>query len=143
VTLTVAMIEASFRALLVTAVGLATLVKACLLAAGKAAIALSAITAGAQKENGAAFAAQANPQPENNLALARHARSAGTARHQQLIRVTLKSSLFVVARRGCHAGTPAVGAAGFHSQFPPFTLHYTVRRIPKDDQTDDSRLRRG
>lgn len=68
------MIEAPFRALLVAAVGLAALVKACLLAAGKAAIALSAITTGAQIENGAACAAQANPQPENNLAIARHAR---------------------------------------------------------------------
>jgi hypothetical protein len=73
-TLTVAMIEAPFWTLLVAAVGLAALVKACSLAADEAAIALAAVTVRTQKENGAAFAAQANPQPENNLAIARHAR---------------------------------------------------------------------
>lgn len=72
--LAVAMIEASFRALLVAAVGLAALMNACLLAAGQAAIALPAITARAQTENGVAFAAQANPQPENNLTIVGHAR---------------------------------------------------------------------
>ena len=72
--LPVAMIKASFRALLVAAVRLPALMNARLLTAGQAAIALSTITAGAQKENGAALAAQANPQPENKLTIVGHAR---------------------------------------------------------------------
>jgi len=71
--LPVTMIEASFQTLLVSAIGTASLVQPGLIAAGHAAIALSAITVGAEKENGTAFTAQANPLPQNHFAMRRHA----------------------------------------------------------------------
>ena len=73
--LTVAMIEPSFRTLLVAAVGAAPLAKSGLLAAGQAAVALSAITVRAEKESRAAFAGQAKPLPQNHFARNRHASS--------------------------------------------------------------------
>jgi hypothetical protein len=68
------MIEPSFRTLLVPAVGGASLPLSGLLAAGGAAIALSAITVRAEEKYGVTLAAQTNPQPENRFALHRHAR---------------------------------------------------------------------
>ena len=61
--LAVPVIEPPFRTLLVAAVGAAPLTKSGLLAAGDAAIALSAITAGAEEERGAAVGVQAKPLP--------------------------------------------------------------------------------
>ena len=71
--LPVAMIELSFRAVLVSPVGAAPLPESGLLAAGEAAIALTAITVGAQKKERAAFTAQAKPWPQNHFAMNRHA----------------------------------------------------------------------
>lgn len=73
--LTVAMIFPCFRTVPVPAIGAAMLTQPGLLTAGKAAIALSAVTAGTDKEHRLAFAAPANPLPENHFALLRHARS--------------------------------------------------------------------
>jgi hypothetical protein len=72
--LTVAMIEPSFRTLLVPAVGGPSLMLAGLRAAGEAAITLSAITVRAEEKYGVTFAAQTNPEPKNRFALHRHAR---------------------------------------------------------------------
>ena len=70
--LAVAMIEASFQAPLVSAIGTAPPPPG-LIAAGQAAIALPAVTMGTEKENGAAFTAQANPLPQNHFVRRRHA----------------------------------------------------------------------
>ena len=73
--LPVAMIEASFRTLLMSPVGTTPLTDSGLLAAGEAAIALAAITMGAQKKQRAAFTAQTKPWPQNHFANNRHAYS--------------------------------------------------------------------
>jgi len=69
------MIQPPFRALLVPAIGAAPLTEPGLIAAGQAAVALSAIAVGTEEENGAACTAQANPMPQNYFARRRHARS--------------------------------------------------------------------
>jgi hypothetical protein len=60
---------------LVSAIGTAPLTESGLIAAGDAAVALSAVTVRTEKENGAAFIAQANPLPQNHFAMNRHASS--------------------------------------------------------------------
>jgi len=71
--LPVAMIEPSFRAPLMAAVGSALLLPPGSGATSEAAIALSAIAAGAQEEHRATFAVLANSLPENHFAMNRHA----------------------------------------------------------------------
>jgi len=71
--LPVAMIEPSFRTLLMSPVGATSLTESGLLAAGEATVALAAITAGTQKKERAAFATQAKPLPQNHFAKSRHA----------------------------------------------------------------------
>jgi hypothetical protein len=71
--LPVSMIGPSCRTLLVAAIGATPLTEPGLVAAGQAAIAMSAITVGTEKKDRAAFAAQTNSQPKNHLALKRHA----------------------------------------------------------------------
>ena len=71
--LPVPMIEPAFRTLLVAAIGAVPLTKPGLLAAGEAAITLSAITIRTEKEHRAAFTAQTKPLPENHFAMNRHA----------------------------------------------------------------------
>lgn len=66
------MIEPSFETLLVAAIGRAMLVEAGLLPAGKAAIALAAVTMRAQEEHGPAFAGMAKPLPQNHFLMGRH-----------------------------------------------------------------------
>jgi hypothetical protein len=62
--LAIAMVEPSFRALLVTAIGVTLLAEPCVAATGETAIALAAITARAQEEQGAALVVAANPWSE-------------------------------------------------------------------------------
>ena len=62
--LAIAMVESSFEALLVTAVGAAALAESRTSLTGGTTVALAAVTTGAQKELGAAFAAPANPSSE-------------------------------------------------------------------------------
>jgi hypothetical protein len=71
--LPVAVIESSFEALLMPAVGASPLTEPGLTPTTEAAIALTAITVGTEKKHRAAFAAQANPSPENPFAMNRHA----------------------------------------------------------------------
>ena len=71
--LPVAMIEPTFRTLLMSPIGAAPLLASGLIAARAAAVALSTITAGAEKKQGAAFATQAKPLPQNHFAKSRHA----------------------------------------------------------------------
>ena len=73
VPLTVAMIEAAFRALLMAAIGGAPLAQTRLLAAWIAAITLSAVAFGAEEEQGAAFGNKAKPLSQNHFAVRRHA----------------------------------------------------------------------
>jgi hypothetical protein len=70
--LAIAMVEPPFRALLVTAVGAASLAEPRMPLTGEAAVALAAITTAAQKEFGAAFAVPANP-PSEAIIRRRHA----------------------------------------------------------------------
>lgn len=72
-TLPIAMIESSFRALLVPAIGATPLVQPGLLTAGQAAITLAAIKVRTEKKYGATFAQQTNTQPQDRLAMNRHA----------------------------------------------------------------------
>ena len=69
------MVVPSFLALLVSAIGATPLMEPGLLAAGEAAIALSAITARAEEKDREAFLARASPSPENHFAQNRHASS--------------------------------------------------------------------
>ena len=62
--LAIAMVEPPFGALLVTAVGAASLAEPRVPLTGEATVALAAITSGAQKEFAAAFAVPANPSSE-------------------------------------------------------------------------------
>ena len=62
--LAIAMVEASFGALLVPAIGAASLVHPRMPLTADATVALAAITTDAQKEFGAAFAVAANPSSE-------------------------------------------------------------------------------
>ena len=70
--LPVAVIQPSFRASLVSAVGAAPLLEPGLHAASRVAIALSAITVTADPEHRVASNAAANPLPENHFAMSRH-----------------------------------------------------------------------
>jgi len=72
VPLPVAMVQSSFRALLVAAVGPASLLPAGLDLAGRAAITLAAVTVGADPEHRVAPAARS--LSENNFAMTRHPR---------------------------------------------------------------------
>jgi len=71
--LPVAMVQPSFRAPLVTAVGAAPLLKPGLGPAGGTAITLPAVTVPTDPEHRVAFTAAANPLPEKHLARNRHA----------------------------------------------------------------------
>jgi hypothetical protein len=74
--LTVAMIELSFGALLMAAVGASPLLAAGLLAALVAAVAVSAIAVRADEKNRVAALTKANPLPQNRFAMNhRHASS--------------------------------------------------------------------
>ena len=74
--LTITMIEPSFGALLVAAVGAPPLLAAGLLAALVAAVAMSAIAVRADEENRVAVLTKANPLPQNRFAMnRRHASS--------------------------------------------------------------------
>jgi len=70
--LAIAMIEPPFGALLVAAIGAASLEEPRLPLTREATVALAAITAGAQKELGVAFAVPANP-PSQAIVRRRHA----------------------------------------------------------------------
>ena len=72
VPLPVAMVQPSFRTLLVAAVGTASLLPPRLESAGRAAITLAAVTVGADPEHRVAPAA--NSLSENNFAMTRHPR---------------------------------------------------------------------
>lgn len=72
--LPVAMVQPSFRAPLVTAVGTAPLLEAGLGPAGGTAITLPAVTVLTDPEHRVASTAAANPLPENHFARNRHAR---------------------------------------------------------------------
>ena len=87
--LPVAMIESSFRTLLVSAIGATTLREPGLLAASEAAITLPAITAGTKKKDGVTLVAKANPLPENYFAN-RLARPHAGAGHRQRLRGRLE-----------------------------------------------------
>jgi hypothetical protein len=73
--LPVTMVESTFAALLMPAIGTAALLEPGPIAAGNAAITLPAITVRAHKKDRVASAAQANPLPQNHFAMNRHARS--------------------------------------------------------------------
>ena len=70
--LAIAMIQPPFGALLVTAIGAASLAEPRMPLTSEATVALAAITTGAQKELSAAFAVAANP-PSEAIVRRRHA----------------------------------------------------------------------
>ena len=70
--LAITMIESPFGALLVTAIGAASLAKPRVLPTGEATVVLAAITAGAHKKLAAAFTIPANP-PSEAILRRRHA----------------------------------------------------------------------
>jgi len=81
--LPVPMVQSSFRAPLVAAVGRASLLDPGFSAASGAAIALSAITVLADPEHRVASNAAANPLPENHFAMSRHPCPRGGAGQRQ------------------------------------------------------------
>jgi hypothetical protein len=70
--LAVAVIESAFGTLLMTTIGVASLIQTGLAAAMHTAIALPTITMRAEEERRPAFTAQTNPQPQNHFAMNRH-----------------------------------------------------------------------
>jgi hypothetical protein len=70
--LTVAVIESSFRALLMPAIRWAPLPQARSLPADQTAIPLPPITVGAQEEQRAAFTGKTKPWPQNHFLVRRH-----------------------------------------------------------------------
>jgi hypothetical protein len=93
-TLTNAMVQLAFRALLVAAIGPAALMQSGALTAGIAAIALSAVAMRAEKKDRVALHADARSQPDNDFASKRHAFPGGTGQRQAL-RVRLEHFLLV------------------------------------------------
>ena len=77
------MIEPSFGAPLVAAVGATPLTGAGLPRGRYAAVALSAIAVRADQEHRVAFDCRTNPLPENHFAMSRHVRPAGGAGQRQ------------------------------------------------------------
>jgi hypothetical protein len=75
--LPVAMIQSSFRAALMTAIGRAALSLSRRCAANRTAIALPAVTVRTNEEQHGAGAAQTEPRPQNRLAMYSHAPGAG------------------------------------------------------------------
>ena len=70
--LPVAMIEPAFRAALMPPVGATALPDPCVVTAGQAAVALSAVAMEAEPEHGATHFCVANPLPKNNFAVILH-----------------------------------------------------------------------
>lgn len=79
----VAMIEPSFYASLVAAIGTPPVPKASGTAAGEAAIAMATVTVRADPEHRVTCAVAANPLKENRFAVDRHAPSLGVAGQRQ------------------------------------------------------------
>ena len=75
--LPVAMVEPSFRTLLMSAIGSAPLPLPRLITASEAAVALSAIAMRTEKEHCEAVVEQANPLPENCFPMRHHASPQG------------------------------------------------------------------
>jgi hypothetical protein len=71
------MVEPAFRTLLVSAIGHSVLLDSRSVAAGTAAVALSAIAVRTEKEHRMTVLAQANALPENHFAVCRHASPQG------------------------------------------------------------------
>jgi hypothetical protein len=104
--LPVAMIEPSFRAPLVAAVGAAALPEPGFGAARGAAIALSAITMPADPEHCVASSAEANPLTKNHLAMQNHVRpQAGLDNGNGSWQVRTIFAVWLPAE-GCQTGRP-------------------------------------
>ncbi len=122
--LPVAMVQSSFRTALVTVVSPASLLEPCDGAAGRAAIALSAITVLADEEDRAASAAAANPLPKNDFAVNGHARPwAGLDNGNRSWQVRTSFDAWPPAK-GCQAGTWTVARPG-SSLVPPCHIDLT------------------
>ena len=112
--LPVTMVQPSFRASLVAAIGAAPLLDPGLLAASCAAIALSAITMLADPEHREASTAAANPLPENHFAMSRHRRPQAGAGQRQPIMATWDQLRCVVTC--CRVARPEPGR--LHGRVP-------------------------
>ena len=130
--LPVAMIQASFRTLLVPAIRPAPLLQPGLVPASEAAVALSTVAMRTEKEGRETVFEQANPLPENRFPMRRHASPQGGAGQRQPLRGTLRPAwcgdLTKVA-----LPEPRRSNGGVPSRFPPFRSHYNAA----DDRTDD------
>ena len=126
--LTVAMIELPFGALLVAAVGATPLLAAGLLAALVAAVAVSAIAVRADEENRMAALTQANPLSQNRFAMNhRHASSQAGLDNGTGLVAGLKPALFgFTCRMVAEHGNPAALTAGF-PLFLAFETRYFVQ----------------
>ena len=124
--LPVAMVEPSFRAPLVAAIGAAALSETGFGAARGAAIALSAITVPADPEHRVASNAEANPLTENHLAMKSHVRShAGLDNGNGSWQVRTIFDVWLPAE-GCQTGRPVASndrAPQLHSRLRRRTLH--------------------
>ena len=109
--LAVAMIESSFRALLVAAVGAAALPEPGFGAAGGTAIALPPIALLAEPEHRLASGAEANPLTKNDLALIHARRETGLDNGDRSWQVRTSFDVWLPAQ-GCQTGRPVASTAG-------------------------------
>jgi hypothetical protein len=129
------MIEPTFRALLVPAIGAASLAQSGLIPARWTAITLPPVTVRTQKKDRATFAPQAKAEPQRQLAMTRHACS-------QAALDTIGCFVALWNQFGCGGLTkvaipePRRSNDGVPSCFPPSTSHYTVCRLA-DDRIND------
>jgi hypothetical protein len=116
--LTVAVIEPTFRALLVAPVGAPPLLSAGLFAAGGAAIAMPTVAVGADEEYGVTLLAEAGSLQENCFAVSlRHASSQAGTRQRHALRGRLEPPLFGYLTKVYRTGTLPLPTTGF----PRFT----------------------
>jgi hypothetical protein len=115
IALPVAMIEPSFGALLVAAVGAPSLADSRMLTARGAAVALSAIAVRTDEEHCVTLAAEANSLPEYRFAMnCRHASSQADWTTALVSWQVGTSSVWFHLSKGCRTRNPAAPTAGFH-----------------------------
>jgi len=123
--LPVAVVQPSFRTVLVSAVGASPLTDSGLFPAGDAAVALAAVATRAKEENSAAFAGQAKPLPQNYFVERRHPSSQREGWTTVVASCQVRTSLLVVTLRRSPKRNPVAPTTGFPLASPPSmpTLH--------------------
>ena len=126
VALPVPVVQPSFRAALIAAVGFTALPEPRCPAARFAAVALSAVAVRADEKLSAAIAAQTKPRAKNRFAVFHHAHSGRTLTTAIVSwQVRTIFNAWWPCHKGCQAGTPPVARRG---SIPPSQTHYNIQR---------------